>query len=1062
MPFHNKHSYLHAPRRTRSRPFDNAVAGRRDSRHDEDGLIALNAYQLLEDAWSDGVAQWCRSASAFVLGGGRAWMVTASEGQGNWIRSRLLCEGVSLFGVQFLDARSLRRELCLHLGTPPPVLGGDTLEFLLRLYALRGKGQGLELSSVARHPGACLAALGDLAATGWLDDSGVPGDVLSSSLNQWLPELRATGAWTPEVDRRLLARAAAAPANLTPLAVCVFGWDASFWPSFDLLLATMKTAASARVYTPSPRGTSESIQQSWQDALEGATGEDFAVCESSDFPSSLADLVGRLDGADMDSTASHRESAEPELLVGVDSSDLAVLARDFVARWIAATPPGLRNHRVGGADRLVILCPCRNASAVGVVRALTDAGIAVEDELGEIPEPSLSIQIQRAILDYHQEGSGLESLLALIELLNDHAALRDDRQGVTLQRVFPLDPVEARQALHDAFADVQHHSARVLSGAAGFLRAGIARPLRELIAHLGEWPEALDWTDALRRWEDCLNGFGLTTEVLEPLWSRLAELSIDAPVPSAAFFQYLGRVLACGVPAQRPAGAAHRFARVVITTLEGAIGQTWGGLLFLDSNEGAWPIYPPENPFLDDAARHRLNEQRAASDAGPPERRRHHLLTSSDHAQLEHFRFLDVLENCTGPLAFAGVSRDPSEFTRELYPNEWALRCLIEGSAAANGSENLLDRWRRATRRAERRLPRLGKRDAAHLGEVFAGRRDPGTPFDQYLFNFDALTAPDELPFTAHWSARDLQSAWNRPATFALAEIFGVEPWRDGARELVRGESWMIGRLVHRWLHSALRGPAEPRRLSDLDWQHALTSGLARARAETETRLRAAAAPGSKSTARPDGDAGLPLWWQGVLHKADWAARRCLETLAQAARGGTDPGGNEHGPRWFCLDKTFRAELSTPAGRLRLRGHCDVMLLDRPELTGAVCQLIDIRTGAVPAAVSSTAAQVESGRGIGEAAMLLLAREEGAVMEGSQARAVHPEAAMVTLLSADGAPALLPAFERLAARQRSLCFGQRGAVVESGHGRHNAENLPLATTPVDPVILEAKSLNGHV
>ena len=338
MPFHNKHSYLHAPRRTRSRPFDNAVAGRRDSRHDEDGLIALNAYQLLEDAWSDGVAQWCRSASAFVLGGGRAWMVTASEGQGNWIRSRLLCEGVSLFGVQFLDARSLRRELCLRLGMPPPVLGGDTLEFLLRLYALRGKGQGLEFSSVARHPGACLAALGDLAAAGWLDDSGVPGDVLSSSLNQWLPELRATGAWTPEVDRRLLARAAA-DAREPDAAV---GLRLRLGREF---LAVVRPAAGhdadgrrapgfTRRRRAAPRRRSSSPgSMRWKERR----ASDFAICESSDFPSSQADLVGRLEGADLDSTAPAADAAEPELLVGVDSSDLAVLARDFVARWLAAT-----------------------------------------------------------------------------------------------------------------------------------------------------------------------------------------------------------------------------------------------------------------------------------------------------------------------------------------------------------------------------------------------------------------------------------------------------------------------------------------------------------------------------------------------------------------------------------------------------------------------------------------------------------------------------------------------------------------------------------------------------
>ena len=153
-------------------------------------------------------------------------------------------------------------------------------------------------------------------------------------------------------------------------------------------------------------------------------------------------------------------------------------------------------------------------------------GIAVEDELGEIPEPSLSVQIQRAVLAYHQDNAGLGSLLALIELLNEYTAVWEVERGAALRRVFPLDPVEARRALHGAFADVQHHSVRVLTEAASFLRAEVARPLRDLIAHLGEWPETLRWPEALWRWEECLNGFGLTTEVLEPLWSRLAELPI--------------------------------------------------------------------------------------------------------------------------------------------------------------------------------------------------------------------------------------------------------------------------------------------------------------------------------------------------------------------------------------------------------------------------------------------------------------------------------------------------------------------------------------------------------
>ena len=292
------------------------------TRHDGDALIALHAYQLLEDAWTGGVADWCRSASAGVLGGGRAWIVTTGEGQGNWVRSRLLCEGVSLFGVQFLDARSLRRELCLRLGVTPPVLGRETLELLLRLYALRDPDADPELSSVARHPGACLAALGDLANAGWLDG---PGRV---------------------ARRRVGTRADAGCPNCAATAHGPRKWIASCWrgqgdpiqgnPRFPSACSGGRRASgrrsiccwrrcarrTARRFLPRCRAARRRRSSShWLEALEQGAGGEFEFCESSGFPSSQADLVSRLEGSGHGQHGGPAEGvAEPELLVGVDTA----------------------------------------------------------------------------------------------------------------------------------------------------------------------------------------------------------------------------------------------------------------------------------------------------------------------------------------------------------------------------------------------------------------------------------------------------------------------------------------------------------------------------------------------------------------------------------------------------------------------------------------------------------------------------------------------------------------------------------------------------------------------
>ncbi len=636
----------------------------------------------------------------------------------------------------------------------------------------------------------------------------------------------------------------------------------------------------------------------------------------------------------------------------------------------------------------------------------------------------------------------------MIELLNELAAVADDpARAPLLARVFPPDPVEVRRALHGAFADLQHHIARVLGKTAALGRSEAARPLHELIDALGTWPEALPWTELLARWERCLGEFGLTTEVLEPLWSQLAQLPIREEVPSSAFFQFLSGILS-GVPPRRAAEGMNRFARVVVTSLEGAMGQTWGGALFLDSNEGAWPIYPGENPFLDDADCTRLNARRAAmGEANGRLPARGYLLTAADRAQLEHFRFLEILENCAGPLAFAGVARDPAEPSKELYANEWALRCLVESGRAPGPGEKLLDRWRQAVRRVRRSPPALAAKDSAHLREVFARRRDPKKGFDAYFFNFSGLTAPDELPWTDAWSGRDLETVWNRPATFALQKIFGVEPWRDEGGGLNRRENWVVGRMVHGWLRRALRASQEPRLMAAEDWRHALTDGLVAARADMETVLR--------HSLDTDDAATLPFWWRTTLSRAEWTARRCLESLSEAAQR-PDPDGGPAPARWLCLERTFQVDLETPQGPLKLKARCDAVLLDRSTFDDAGGILVDIRTGSVPPTGTPTLAQIEGGRGLSLGTLFLMGVEQGLDAATTRAGVIHPDASNLAQWTSEEAAILEPAVERLAAMQRSLVYGQKGALA-GGHSREDAETLPLATLPVPPAILAAKA-----
>ena len=243
----------------------------------------------------------------------------------------------------------------------------------------------------------------------------------------------ASTARKPAARRRPpLAVSTALP--VPALSVCIFGWDASFWPLLNLLVAAARAAHSAYLYLPLPRGTAEHIQQTWLDTIAEILGREFEDCASSGFESAQSVMADRLEGTDLLSVSGD-PPAEPALLVGVDGSDTVSLVRDFAARWLlenplpdAADPPS-PTTAVHDSARLVILCPRRNASAVAVVRALGAAKIAVEDELGELPEPALPIQIQRAILDYLLNDTGMEPLLTLVELLNEHCVRRTGREA---------------------------------------------------------------------------------------------------------------------------------------------------------------------------------------------------------------------------------------------------------------------------------------------------------------------------------------------------------------------------------------------------------------------------------------------------------------------------------------------------------------------------------------------------------------------------------------------------------------------------------------------------------
>jgi hypothetical protein len=159
---------------------------------------------------------------------------------------------------------------------------------------------------------------------------------------------------------------------------------------------------------------------------------------------------------------------------------------------------------------------------------------------------------------------------------------------------------------------------------------------------------------------------------------------------------------------------------------------------------------------------------------------------------------------------------------------------------------------------------------------------------------------------------------------------------------------------------------------------------------------------------------------------------------------------------WLSQHRRFHASIGTEAGRLRLQAHADIMLSDQPAPQGAACQLIDLRTGALPPTRPISSDQLERGEGMPLAALIFLALEEGTRPDATQVGIVHPDAAHSHLLSAETREAAVPAMTHLAEQQRSLNFGQRGNPPTAEDTPRVTENLPLATVPIEPAVLTAK------
>ena len=941
---------------------------------------SLHAYAHLEDAWAGGVEAWCRESSGRALSSGtRSWLVCATRGQGEWVKARLLHAGLPLVGLELLDPSRLRRRLCALLRIDPPGTGRELLELLVRWH---GRDDAAA-KPAAENPAAWLNSLGELAEAGWLDEEGVLRTFVPPSLRTLVRELRDSPHWLPGIDQRLLASAAKdeRKETLAPQ-LCLLGFDPQALPLTNLLTAAIHFAASSQMFVPSPRAGNESLHESWLVAFESALKAEIEPTDS------LADapydpLIRRLEGVDLDGKIPHT----PNYLVAVTWNDQIELITDSIAKWLEENP--------GVADsRLVVVVPGRGATSIAVSRRLSEVGIAHDDALGERPEPSWPVRLQRAIVDYLLDGSsgaGLLRLLAVRESASadGHLLLAEDsmrRRHEVTQRT------EARNLVREDLS-------------------------AEVVATLRKWDGELSVREARDRWNAAIAALALpggsatqAHNVLEPAWSALDEtFSKAARIPAKLLLEFLDSALTSIPAAGFGSGLRTRHARVVIANLRDAAAQTWHHVIVADANEGIWPVTPIESRFLPEDLRAVLNARRG--DRRP-------LITRSDKMRLEESLFLSLLENCAGEFQFAAACRKADSPNLETHPSEWVLRCLVEGRSAEDNPADFAGEW--AARRTS--LARVGSvlppTERQHLYEIHQTRRDPTKPFDEYFHNYQSLASRPQPP--PPLSARDVEKLEHTPAQLALKLVFAAES-RRASTAFASNDRAAIGRSMHQWIDQSLRRP-ENASLDSSALQEAIGSGLARVRDAHERNLR------RELGLAPDHE--LPSWWRSVLDQAERLARRCLESLRRSGLG--------DGTLNMEIERTQTGSISTPDGAtLHLTGRFDLLLRDALRI-----QVLDFKSGKSAGKISA-AKMLSDGADLQFVAYLWLALAMDSAT--AQVGLITPDLAQADLLTGADAESFQEFLAKYAAMHSNWSFGQSAGIA----GRFEThEELPIATVPV--------------
>lgn len=945
-------------------------------------------------AWAAVVRPWLESGRGRLQ---RAHVIVPTRGQAHGFKQRCVEEGIPLLGVEFITP-GLARKKWLALGdrseAARPAIGRELLLLGLRTLISRrleplaadDPARGL-WKSLQSDPERALDDFDDLLKGGF-EPSDFPAEPLRAifvELAEWVDRLGY--AFAP--PQAMAAALQPAPAGAPRIGgrVLALGLGAELWGEFFNVAAFVRRCDDLTVLLPAPefRGR-DALDERWVELWEKLLGCPAEPLDETTAGASAADgcaAVGALWLRDGGSAERCR------LLVGANRAEEMAVVAATIADLLAR-----------GATNIGVIFPRSDAAHLRLVRLLEARGIDFVDQLETAGPPPVDVQVQRALLGFHERGGRIEDLLELWPWLR---AL-----GLVTQ---PLSA--ARDVCERCFDDgLTHQLAPHLDRLHASTRAEWKEVARIADLLLPVWPAELTAAEALARFEAINNRLDLEQPAGWAALQAFAAKSTErhpAPVLLAALASFLPESASVA-----DAPGRGRFARVTLTSRRRASGLAWSHTIWVESNAGVWPPRREPSCWLTDADREQLNACRRLPLG---------VFTAEQHAWLEKQGCAALAADTREQIIFTAALHDEEDPELPLAPNTWVERVLWAGGAATRpgGLEAAF---------AAARVAVASSDDAHEVSEdwirIWNHRRRPDLPFDEFFLAADPrIVAQPEHP----WSARLIESGVRDPAQLWFEGVLGVH--RVGWEPLVRSRRKAIGQRVHGLLARALRPDSTS------------PDGFGRLPAERHARAVLESALAAQRASLPDDAFG------DSFHAEVRTVARDLLSAVYAL------GENHWVATELKLPPTARLQLAGSGRLLVVGGRMDLVLSDRESWAGATVRVIDFKTGGddklSAKAMAARGSSLQLGVYLG--AVRSLGVEAGSVL---MLKPLQDDSGELALGDLDEALALTARLDVM------LATGVFGALTpdRSAYSSIGYE-WPLACTPVAEAVLREKFAITH-